>query len=185
MINSSYERLAMLFEKLGISAVSGSEDKGELLAYCAGIALVQNAFENYFNQLFADTAAGLGLALFCELFKIDATLSDEEKRAEIAKGFAEVYGNYVSGEFEKELDKQCPLLTALPLDFYITINGSVKNEYDQLSKLGRVLENYLVPCTVIGFGGNGFNFDYWDSTPYLFEDYDSFNLNFELLDELM
>lgn len=185
MINGSYERLAMLFEKLGISAVSGSEDKGELMAYLAGIELIQNEFEDCFNQLFADTASGLGLSQLCELFKIDSTLSVEEKRLKIAKGFADVYGNYIRGDFEKELDKQCPMLTAVPLDFYITINGSVKNDYDQLIKLGRILENYLPPCTVIGFGGNGFNFDYWDSTPYLFEDYDNFNLNFELLDELM
>ncbi|MDE5984268.1 MAG: hypothetical protein K2H13_03335 [Eubacterium sp.] len=185
MINESYERLAVLFEQLGISAVSGSEDKGELMAYRAGIELVQNELEDGFNQLFVDTAFGIGLSQLCEMFKIDGMLSDEEKKLQIAEGFAEIYGNYVCGDFEKELDKQCPMLSAVPLDFYITINGSVKNDYDQLAKLGRILENYMPPCTVVEFGGNGFNFDYWDSTPYLFEDYDNFNLNFELLDELM
>lgn len=184
MMNNSLDRLSALFAKLGISAPIGSEDKGELMAYCAGIEIVQREFENNFNQLFADTASGLGLSQLCELLKIDSTLSDSEKKVRIVKELSVQYGSYGYGDFEKELDKQCPMLTAAPLDFYITINGSVKDDYDQLAKLGRIFENYLPPCTVIGFSGNGLDFDYWDSAPYLFKDYDNFNLNFEFIDEL-
>lgn len=183
-MNNSFDRLSALFEKLGISVSADSDDRGELLAYCAGIERIQLEFENYFNQLFADTATGSGLSLLCELLGIDSALSDKDKREQLVKKLSMQYGSYSYGEFEKVFDKQCPMLTAAPFDFYITINGSVKNDYDPLAKLGRIFEDYLPPCTVIGFSGNGLDFDYWDSTPYLFKDYDNFNLNFEFLDEL-
>lgn len=184
-MNNSYDRLRLLFEKLGLSTQNGCDDSGELMAYCAGIEMVQSDFEDSFNQLFADTASGLGLSQLCELLRINSSLSDDEKREQISQGLSRKYGDYNFAEFENEISKQCPMLTLVLMNFYITINGSVKDDYDNLFKLGRIFENYLMPCTVAGFSGDGLNFDYWDSTPYLFKDYDNFNLNFEFLEELM
>lgn len=185
MNNKSLERLTILFEKLGIPIESKSQDKGELMAYCAGIDMIRSAFESNFSQIFADTATGLGLSLFCELLKIDSSLDADEKRTQIARGLSRKYADYTYNEFTDEIDSISIDIGALVLDFYVNMNGTIQGDYSILAKMGRAFENYVPPCTVLSFCGNGLAFDYWDESPYLFEDYDNFNLNFQLLDELV
>lgn len=184
MNNKSYDRMSILFEKLAISLDEGSCDKAELMAYCAGLDIVRDAMEDCFNQIFIDTASGIGLSLFCEMFKIDSQLSSEEKKALIKAGMSQKFGHYTSGDFNKAIDEISTELSLLAENFKITINATLEDDYRLLSKLGRVFENYVPPCTVVGFDSDGMDFDYWDSSPYLFEDYDNFNLNFQLYDGL-
>ncbi|MGN1202386.1 MAG: hypothetical protein ACI4RF_03765 [Eubacterium sp.] len=182
--NEIYKRLSGLFEKLGISFENGSREKGELMAYCTGIDSVQAELDLCFNQVFADTASGLGLSLFCELLSIDSSMDIDEKRRLIKQGLSQTYGDYIFGTMQQEIEKLGNGFSMTAEDFCLTIGGSVKGNFDSLFELGKILEKYLPPCTVAEFSGDGLDFDYWDSTPYLFEDYDNFNLSFEFLDTL-
>ncbi|MCH5321289.1 MAG: hypothetical protein J1E36_05970 [Eubacterium sp.] len=184
MNNEVYKRLSALFEKLGFPIDNGTKEKGELLAYCTAINTVQGELEENFAQMLADTSSGLGLSLFCELLGIDGTLSDEEKYKLIKEGLSQKYGDYIFGTMTSEIEGLADGFSMTADDFKITINGSIKSDTDILARLGKILEKYLLPCTVIAFCGDGIDFDYWDSTPYLFEDYDNLNLSFSVLDTL-
>lgn len=184
MNSEIYTRLLALFEKLGLTAENGTKEKGELLAYCTAISIVQSELESNFNQMLADTASGLGLSLFCELLGIDVSLSDDEKHKLIREGLSQKYGDYAFGTMTSEVEGLADGFSMTADDFIITINGSIKSDFDILARLGKILKKYLLPCTVISFGGGGIDFDYWDSTPYLFEDYDNLNLSFDVLDTL-
>lgn len=176
-----YERLSSLFDKLGIEHPAGSAENAELMAYCVGIDDVYKDFELYFSQLFADTASGLGLSLFCELFKIDSGLADSEKRTLIIQGLGRQYGDYIFGTMESAFEKLGGFSVSCE-HFLLTINGSVKDDPALLSKAGKIIENNLPPCTAAKFSGDGADFDYWDSTDFLFAEYDDLKLGFELLD---
>lgn len=184
MNNEIYDRLSSLYEKLGISHPNGSAENGELIAYCTAIYNLYKSFELYFEQMFADTSSGLGLSLFCELFKIDSSLSDSRKRELIRQGLAQQYGDYTNGDFEAEIDDLAAAMYVNAENFVITIDGSVEGDDTLLPRLGRIFENYLMPCTLISLNGDGFDFDHWDTTLYLFKDYDNINVNFQFLDEL-
>lgn len=185
MTNSGiYERMSSLYEKLGISYPDGSEEQGELMAYCTAIDALQNTFDSYFSQMFADTANGLGLSLFCEMLKIDSTLSDEEKRNLMKQGLAQQYGDYSCGTIEREIENLGSPFSVTSESFCITVNGSFSEDAGLLPRLGKIFENYLPPCTVAKCSGDGMNFDYWDSATYLWEDYDNLGLSYEVLDTL-
>ena len=177
-----YERLSSLFDKLGIEHPAGSAENAELMAYCVGIDGVYKDFELYFSQLFADTASGLGLSLFCELFKIDSGLTDSEKRTLIIQGLGRQYGDYIFGTMKSEFDKLGGGFSVSCEHFLLTVNGSVKDDPSLLSEIGKIIENNLPPCTAAKCSGDGADFDYWDSTDFLFGDYDDLKLGFELLD---
>lgn len=184
MNNEVYKRLLALFEKLGIPAENGTKERGELLAYCTAINIAQNELEENFTQMFADTSSDLGLSLFCELLGIDGSLSEDEKHKLIKEGLSQKYGDYAFGTMTSEIEGLADGFSMTVDDFKITINGSVKSDDDILSRLGKILEKYLLPCTVIAFCGGGIDFDYWDSTPYLFEDYNNLKLSVSVLDTL-
>ncbi len=184
MNDEIYARLSALFEKLGLTAEKGTEDKGELLAYCTALSAAQDDLEINFGQMLADTASALGLSLFCELLGIDGSLSDDEKHRLIIEGFSQRYGDYAFGTMTDEIEGLAEGFSMTADDFMLSINGSIRNNIYILAQLGKILEKYLLPCTVVTFGGDGMNFDYWDSTPYLFEDYDNLNLSFDVLDTL-
>lgn len=177
-----YERLSSLFDKLGIEHPAGSTENAELMAYCVGIDGVYKDFELYFSQLFADTASGLGLSLFCELFKIDSVLTDSEKRTLIIQGLGRQYGDYIFGTMKSEFDKLGGGFSVSCEHFLLTVNGSVKDDSSLLSEIGKIIENNLPPCTAAKCSGDGADFDYWDSTDFLFGEYDDLKLGFELLD---
>lgn len=182
--NDIYERLSGLYEKLGLTVDDGSSEKGEILACCAGISLVKDDFEQSFLQLFPNTSFQRGLSLFCELMNIDSSLTDDEKKRLIKKGLSQCYGDYIYGIFKKEIEDLSAVFFIESQDFVLTLSGTVTEDYTLLSKIGRILNNYLPPCTVARLDGIGLEFDYWDSTPYLFEDYDNLSLSFDVLDTL-
>lgn len=184
MNDEIYLRLSALFEKLGVSAGDGTSEKGELMAYCTAISALQNRLDLIFSQIFADTASGIGLSLFCELLGIDGSLSDSEKHRLTKEGLSQRYGDYVFGTMTDEIEGLAKGFSMTVDNFRITIRGSIKGNIGILSALGKILEKYLLPCTVVSFGGNGMDFDYWDSSPYLFEDYDNLKLSFDVLDTL-
>lgn len=182
--NKIYERLASLYSRLGISHPPGSAENGELLAYAAVLDDLNTYFEFCFKEMFADTATGLGLSLFCEMFRIDSTQTADEKRELIKLGLGSQYGEYKSDTIFAELEKLGDDFYILTDPFYAYAGGDIRDHYEVLPKLGRIIESYLPPSVSISYDGEGMDFDYWDSTPYLFKDYDNFKLCFDVIDKL-
>lgn len=179
-----YKRLSSLYEKLGIPCPNGSAEKGELAAYSVAIGNLYNEYDSYFSQIFADTSTGYGLSLFCEIFGIDSSLSDSEKRRLIAEGMSRIYGMSSLFDIEKAVKKLGGDFSVSCKKFNMVISGSIDNSSDVLTELGRIIENFLPPCTVVRFCADGIDFDNWDLLPYLFKNYDNFNLSFDMLDTL-
>lgn len=179
-----YKRLSELYEKLGISHPKGSSERGELLAFSHAIADLYGEYDSCFSQIFADTASGYGLSLFSEMFGVDSRLSDAEKRSLIEEGMGRVYGISSLTAMDKAVKKLGNDFSLSCEKFDMVINGSIEDSSDMLTKLGRIIENYLPPCTAVRFCSDGVDFDHWDASPYLFKQYDNFNLSFDILDTL-
>ena len=179
-----YNRLSNLYEKLGISHTKSSAERGELLAYSNAIGDLYGEYDSSFRQIFADTTSGYGLSLFCELFGIVSSLGDDEKRNLIAEGMGRIYGLSSFEGMERAVEKLGDDFSVSCKDFNMVISGSVDNSSDVLTRLGKIIENYLPPCTVVKFCSDGLDFDNWDSSPHLFKNYDNFNLSFDMLDTL-
>lgn len=185
MMNETiYKRLSNLYEKLGISHPKSSAERGELLTYSNAIGDLYDEYDSCFCQIFADTATGYGLSLFCELFGIDSSLGDDEKRIRIAEGMGRIFGLSSLTDIEKEVEELGDDFSVSCKDFNMVIIGTIDHSADVLTRLGKIIENYLPPCTVVKFCSDGLDFDNWDSSSYLFKNYDNFNLSFDILDTL-
>lgn len=179
-----FDRLCRLFEMLGANLKKESADIAEIRAYCAGMDMVLQDYKDKCAQINIDTAHGLGLSLYCGLFKIDSTLDEAVKKAKIKEGLQRVYGDYSTGEFDDALKAIDSDITVLSSNFNLNISGSALRNNENLRRIIQVLEDYVPPCTFVSFDGFGADFDYWDSSQYLFEDYDNMNMAFQLLDTL-
>lgn len=181
---NNYERLSSLWQKLGLALDDRSQNKAEVRAYCAGIELIRKYFDDIFSQLFVETSSGVALSYYCEMLGVDGALPEEEKKRLIIERLNRKAGDYEHGELEKVVSAIDPGLRVVINDFvgFTTIYGSCKGNYDILPELAGLIENYIPPCTEVSFSGEGFDFDYWDSTPYLFEDFDNFRLPFYFIE---
>lgn len=169
---------------LGANLEKESSDTAEIMAYCAGIDLILQDYKDKCTQINIDTSHGTGLSLYCGLFRIDSTLNEVAKKAKIKEGLQRVYGDYSPGEFDAALKAIDSDIAASSNNFNLYISGSALKDNKNLKYVAKVLEDYVPPCTFVSFDGFGADFDYWDATQYLFEDYDKMNMAFQLLDTL-
>ncbi len=182
--NEMFGRLCRLFEMLGANLEKESADTAEIRAYCAGMDMILQDYKDKCAQINIDSAYGTGLSLYCGLFRIDSTLNDTVKKEKIKEGLQRVYGNYSPGEFDAALKAIDSGISVSSSKFNLTISGSALKNGKNLKRVAQVLEDYVPPCTFVSFDGFGADFDFWDSTQYLFEDYDNMNMAFQLLDTL-
>lgn len=141
-------------------------------------------FASCFRQIFADTATEYGLSMFCEMFGIDSSLGYDEKRILIAEGMGRIFGLSSLTDIGKAVEELGNDFSVSCKEFNMVISGTIDHSADVLTRLGKIIENYLPPCTVVKFCSDGLDFDNWDSSPYLFKNYDNFNLSFDILDTL-
>lgn len=169
---------------LGADLTENTCDSAEVFAYASGLELALSRFEEVKNEIDLNTAEGLGLALYCEMTGTDGELDENEKRQAVEKRISRDYGDYKLNDIYLALADISDELTIMTSKFKFEFNlNSFGNEFD-LKKLSQVINEFVPPCTVAGFLGNGATFDKWDATTYLFEDYDSLKLPFQMLDEL-
>lgn len=185
-MKNSYQRLASLWEKLGLSLDTASPNKAEVKAYCAGIELVEKYFEYIFSQIFFESSENIALSYYCEMLGIDGSLPEQEKKRLIALRLKERPGDYEAGELERAVKAIDSTIDVTVGDFigYTSFYGSCKGKHHILPRLADLIENYIPVCTDVSFGGGGFDFNYWDSTPYLFNDFDNFCLSFYFIETL-
>ena len=182
--NKIFDRLCRLFEMLGANLEKESADTAEIRAYCAGMDMILQDYKDKCAQINIDTAYDIGLSLYCGLFRIDSSLDDAVKKAKIKEGLQYVYGDYSPGEFDDALKAIDSGIAVSSNNFNLNISGSALRNSKNLKRVAQVLEDYVPPCTFVSFDGFGADFDYWDSSQYLFEDYDNMNMAFQLLDTL-
>lgn len=185
-MQSSYNRLSQLWKKLGFPVDKSLADKAEVMAYCKGLEMIENYFDELFLQLFAQTSDGVALSYYCQMLGIDGSLPADEKKRLIKEKLNQQFGDYTYSEFEKIISDIDPELRVVINDFvgFTTIYGSCKGKYDIFPRLTNAIENYIPPCSEVSFTGEGFDFDYWDSTPYLFENFDNLKFSFDFMETL-
>ncbi len=184
MNSDEFNRLRTLYNSLGINAEEGTDDYAELEAICAGIDLVKEEYDLYFNEIFPDSANAQGLSLYCEMLNIDGKLGIEDKRKLVKDGLSEVFGKYTDGELKRVVNESIGNVNISSTIFLMHFSVSVLNKFHLLPKISRIIQNYLSPCVELIFDGDGFSFDIWDSTPFMFEDYDKLKLSFRMLESL-
>lgn len=178
------KRVFSLAKILNKDIEPAAESAGVLKAWCAGLCMIEKDFDYIFSQMSPEQTSGTALGLMCNLFNIESDLPEDEKRTLIKKGFRRVYGEYESGEFKSALEKYNMKAAVIISRMTVkSITGSIKDN-SGISALGKILKNYLPPGVTAVFNGWGLNFDYWDSTEYLFEDYDNLDFTFNMLETL-
>lgn len=183
-MNDVFDRLYSLFQMLGADLNDGSADSAEISAYSKGLEVVLESLDEIVKEIDVNTATGLGLSLFCELTNVDSTLSQEEKKSEVKKQLTRTYGDYKLNDIYLALADISNELTIFTDRFDFKFNlCSFDTDFD-LKKLAKTVNEFIPPCTQVGFFGDGATFDRWDSSDYLFQDYDNLQLPFKMLDEL-
>lgn len=180
----SYKRLSALTESLGLRLDSGSALKGEILGYCIGIESVKSFFDMIFQETDIEKASGTGLSIYADMCNVDDALSIEEKRGEIITRLSGQFGAYPSADFASALKKLEPGLSYSSTAYSMTISSVTSENADILKALGNLIEEYVPPYVIVSLDGDGCTFDYWDSTPFVFEDYDRLNCPFSVLDTI-
>lgn len=179
-----FDRLFKLFQMLGADLGDNTGDSAELSAYASGLSLILNQFEEVIREIDVNTATGLGLSLFCEMTGVDGNLDETEKRQNIQKRLSQEYGDYKLNDIYIALADISYELTIMTSRFKFNFNLNEFGTDFDLKELAGVINEFVPPCTVAGFLGDGATFNKWDATDYLFEDYDNLKLPFKILDEL-
>lgn len=183
-MNDISKRLFALFEMLGADTQSNSLDSAELTAYVKGIELVLNSFNSAVKEMNVNKATALGLSLYCEMTGVDGALDTEEKRKQVIERLGQIYGDYKLNDIYYALADISPELTVGTSKFEMIFNlNRFEKDFD-LKKLAKVINETIPPCTKAGFLGDGATFDRWDSTAFLFQDYDNIDLPFYLLEQM-
>lgn len=185
-MKNSYIRLSQLWNHLSLPPEDNLPDKAEIMAYCKGIKIVREFFDEIFLQAFVETSSGAALSYYCQMLGIDGNLAPDEKKRLIKAKLNRKFGDYESSEFEKVVSDIDPDLSVVINDFvgFTTIYGTCRGKYDIFPRLTDAIDNYIPPCSDIFFSGDGFDFDYWDNTPYLFENFDNLKLSFDFIETL-
>lgn len=184
MNSEIFDRLFRLFQMLGADLADNTCDSAELYAYTAGLESVLKYFDEIKKDIDLNTSKNLGLALYCEMTGTDGELDDNKKREEVKKRLIRDYGDYKLNDIYLALADVSNELTIMTSKFEFEFNlNNFGKEFD-LVKLAKVINEFVPPCTVAEFMGDGATFDKWDATSCLFEDYDNINLPFQMLDQL-
>lgn len=176
------KRITQLAEILSIDITPCGKELAELKGYAAGIEMIFADMAALEEQVFPLTATGNALSLICNQFNIDSNLADEDKYQLINNGFKYVFGDYVKGAMTDEFKKYD--IECSGSDGNIILSTSSFKNSRVIENMGRIFRNYLLPSSEVILDGNGIDFDFWDNTPYLFDDYDRLDIPFYILDKL-
>lgn len=175
-------RIIQLAELLGVDTAPSSKEMAELKGYAAGLDLVFNDMAVLEQQVFPLTATDKALSFICNQFNIDGNLADEDKYQLISDGFQQVFGDYISGSMAGEFKKYN--IECSGSDGKIFLKASSYKSSRVLDNMGNIFRSYLSPSSEVVLDGDGIDFDFWDSTSYLFDDYDRLDIPFYVLDKL-
>lgn len=182
MMNEIETRIVKLAELIGISTENSSKELAELKGYAEGFKLIFGDFEKTALQLSPETADGTALALFCDMMGIDFSLTDQEKRELIKKGFLMEGVDYTSGEFEDKLT--AAHFSAKQSAGTLTISAEEGQTAKDYEKLAEIIENYAAPNLFITFDGDGMTFEKWGMLDFMFDEYDRLKFPFSMLDTI-
>ena len=183
MNNEILGRLERLMKSLNLTTEKGSYTEAEMKAYAAGLSLAAEALESTFNNLFVDSASGLGIAMFLSMVGEKPAKTEEESRQMIIDTASLPREIYSKSEFDKDISmlfgmKYTVLGNNLVFKFNIVFS---RITLELLSKL----TVDIVPCTsIVCAGGSGQKFGAWGNLDFHWYELDSYELSFYALDTL-
>lgn len=179
-----YDRLIELFKLLGSDYYGDPFVKGEVDAYCYALHLIKDKLENIFSETLYENMSGIGARMLCSMLHLSFASDENKKRENIIKRLSCDFGNYEDGMLEEYITFVDENLSAQTENFVMAISGASAKNNDILYKIGEYFKSFLPPFIVADFGGDGLEFDYWDSAEYTFDEYDNFDLSFNFLETL-
>lgn len=182
MKNDIKTRILKLAEMVGIGTAEGSTELAELEGYTEGLTLILSDLEKLTCSLSPVEATGYAFGLLCDLFGITYSLSDDEKRQLILKGFALRNIDYTDGEFEQKMaDAQ---FSATLSAGKMTLACEAAPTKERFSALAKILKNYAAPNLYITFNGDGITCGEWDRLGFMFYEFDRLKFPFSMLDTM-
>ncbi|MGN0522381.1 MAG: hypothetical protein ACI4IQ_07070 [Eubacterium sp.] len=182
--NSIEKRITDMYNALGYN----TQDpfiSAEIAAYSKGLNMIEEKILYAAAEMNPYTAENEGLEYFCELMSVDPALSSQERIDAMIKKITTQYGDYGFGEMKNVFRTYTSKVQMSMKEKTITFQNLDSECFDLLPKIGNLIETYVLPPITVFSTGNGCTFEMWDSTPYCFEDYDSFNCPFSLLETII
>ncbi len=181
MSNSVYERLKALIQDLGFNFTDGGITKAEIMAYTAGIELVNNILDKSIKSLMLDSDDRKGLAHYCKMLSVnDENYNLQELKKHIRTRLGERYSFSTAEEFKNAFSE-------LGSGSYEISNGKIIISgigLGGIEKIGEFIKGYVPFCTNVLYTGSGMTFDEWDKVSKCWDEYDSMSLPFNIIDKL-
>lgn len=181
-MNNIETRIIKLADLVSIETNKNSTELAELKGYAEGLNLIFSDFRELKDNLSPITATGFAFGLLCDMFSINFTLSDSEKRKLILDGFALLNIDYTDGEFEQKIADAH--FTAALSAGSMTLAAENTPTAENLKALAKILENYATPNLYITFNGDGMTFGEWDKLGFMFNEFDKLKFTFSMLDTM-
>ncbi len=182
MKNEIETRILKLADLAGISTDEKSSELAELKGYAAGFHLIFGDFEAIAYDLSPATATGFAFGLLCDMFGIEYSISNSEKRKMILDGFALQSIDYNDGEFEQKITNAH--FNATLSNGTLSLSATPEHTPQDYKELAKILENYAAPNLYITFDGDGMTFEKWENLNFMFNEFDKLKFTFAMLDTM-
>lgn len=182
MMNEIETRIIKLADLISINTKEKSKELAELKGYATGLNMIFSDLDEITQELSPITATGYAFGLFCDMFGIDFSLADNEKRELIKTGFEMTGTDYTDGEFEQKIAEAH--LTAVLSAGNLTLAAAAEHTAQDYKLLAKILENYAVPNLYITFNGDGMTFEKWEQLDFMFNEFDRLKFTFAMLDTM-
>lgn len=181
MLNNVYERLKGLIEDVGFEFNSGGITTAEILAYSKGIELVYDYFDSLLEGLFLNDENSECVNRYCKMLNVERNnYSYNELKDYLLTRLKERFSFFTMDEFDTAFEK-------LGAGSYSFEDGKIEfSDLDNnaVKKLGDFISGYVPFCVGTCLSGNPMSFDKWDRVARCWNVYDSYKLNFDIIDGL-
>lgn len=178
-----YNRLASLISQYGIKLDENDISTAELKAYSSGVEMVENELLNIISSVFLCLDDKNALRLYLKMLSINPRdYSINELREKILERLALHSGTYTQDGFDTEFSK-----IGDGTGRYTLKNKTVtfsNFDFDELPELGEFIKSYVYIGCEVKYSGSGLTFAEWDSLNKDFNELDSWNLAFSILNKL-
>ena len=181
MSNSVYERLKALIQDMGFIFTEGGITKAEIMAYTAGIVLVNDMLEKTMKSLILKPQSKEDLAYYCRMLSInDENYTLQELENCIRMRLSERFSFATAEELNKAFAE-------IGSGSYEIVDGGIRFSdigIGGVKKVGEFIRAYVPFCAAVFYEGTGMTFDEWDAIAKCWDEYDRMYLPFNIIDKL-
>lgn len=184
MNDEIYERLSLLFERLGINHEGGSVQNAEICGYSAGARLAKTAADGLFANLFIDTAGETGLSMLLSTVGEAKRETDEESRRAVISAFSGG-GSFASADDFKNAVKAVD--PDVQYDAYggklnLIYSSGVDREF--FKRLKYFIKGYLPACYILKLCGDGLEWNMIEELNMSWQEIDGYKFPFSVWDTM-